>query len=83
MHLANCPNLMSPTDSFDEAKFEASTLDYLRGAKEVGIRTGKQPDRAVIIWAVVVGGVCPLGARAGRQVVQGSRRGRAGDIGNQ
>ena len=36
-------------------KFEVSTLDYLRGAKEVGIRTGKQRDRAVIIWAVVVG----------------------------
>jgi len=27
----------------------------LRGAKVVGIRTGKQSDRAVIIWAVVVG----------------------------
>jgi hypothetical protein len=36
-------------------KFEASTLDCLRGVKEVGIRTGKQPDRAVIIWVVVVG----------------------------
>jgi hypothetical protein len=36
-------------------KFEASTLDYLRGAKEVGIRTGEQPDRAVIIWAGDIG----------------------------
>src|SRR5580658_5410651 len=37
------------------AKFDAATLDFLRSAQEVGIRTGKRADRAVIIWAVVVG----------------------------
>jgi hypothetical protein len=36
-------------------KYEGSTLDYLRGAKEVGIRTGEQPDRAVIIWVGDIG----------------------------
>jgi hypothetical protein len=36
-------------------KFDAATLDFLRTADEVGIRTGKRRDRAVIIWAVVVG----------------------------
>ena len=36
-------------------KFDAATLDFLRSADEVGIRTGKRPDRGVVIWAVVVG----------------------------
>jgi hypothetical protein len=36
-------------------KFDAATLDFLRSAQEIGIRTGKRPDRGVIIWAVVVG----------------------------
>src|SRR5271154_6835036 len=37
------------------SKFDAASLDYLRTTGEVGIRTVKRPDRAVIIWAVVVG----------------------------
>jgi hypothetical protein len=36
-------------------KFDAATLDFLRTTQEIGIRTGKRPDRGVIIWAVVVG----------------------------
>ena len=47
-------------------KFEASTLDYLRGAKEVGIRTDKEPNRAVIIWAVVVGDAAYVRSVRGR-----------------
>ena len=37
------------------AKFDAQTLDALRTAVEVGIRTSRHPDRAIVIWAVVVG----------------------------
>jgi hypothetical protein len=37
------------------AKFDAQTLDLLHNAQEVGIRTSRHPDRAIIIWAVVVG----------------------------
>jgi len=37
------------------SKFDAATLDFLRNADEIGIRTGKQAKRGVIIWVVVVG----------------------------
>jgi hypothetical protein len=35
------------------AKFDAGTLDALRDAHEVAIRTAKHPDVAVVIWIVV------------------------------
>jgi hypothetical protein len=34
--------------------FDAATLGILRITSEVGIRTNRHPDRAVIIWIVVV-----------------------------
>jgi hypothetical protein len=34
--------------------FDTVTLDRLRTEEEVGIRTSRHPDRAVIIWIVVV-----------------------------
>ena len=37
------------------ARFDAQTLTTLRTAKEVGIRTSRHPDRAIVIWVVVVG----------------------------
>jgi hypothetical protein len=36
-------------------RFDAKTLDALRSAQEVGIRTSRHPDRTIVIWAVVVG----------------------------
>lgn len=36
-------------------QFDAATLEFLRSSQEVSIRTGKRPDRGVVIWAVVVG----------------------------
>ena len=35
--------------------FDATTLDALRSAQEVGVFTSRRPDRAVIIWIVAVG----------------------------
>jgi hypothetical protein len=35
------------------AKFDSDTLRELRDRHEVSIRTGKHPDTAVVIWAVV------------------------------
>jgi hypothetical protein len=35
------------------ANFDADTLGVLRDIREVGIRTGKQPRSAVVIWIVV------------------------------
>jgi hypothetical protein len=37
-------------------KFDSQTLDALRTAEEVGIRTSRHPDRAIIIWIVASGG---------------------------
>ena len=36
-------------------RFDAKTLDALRSAPEVGIRTSRHPNRAITIWSVVVG----------------------------
>jgi hypothetical protein len=36
-------------------KFDAATLGLLRTTEEIRMRTGKHPDRGVVIWAVVVG----------------------------
>jgi hypothetical protein len=35
--------------------FDADILRDLRNVKEVAIRTGKHPERAVVIWVVVAG----------------------------
>jgi hypothetical protein len=33
--------------------FDAATLDHLRAAHEIGIRTSNNPDRTIVIWIVV------------------------------
>ena len=55
--------------------FDADTLGALRELREVGVRTERHPQSAVVVWVVVAGGLslgmelCPGGVVAGRVAV--------------